>query len=103
EQTESREEALGPAALIAQLACYLLPAVAGLADEARGRHEHLVEHDFVEMPRAGQVLDRPDVEPGRFEIDEELRQALVAVLVVDRAGAAQRDHEMRLVRAAGPD
>src|SRR5690242_9210188 len=55
------------------------------------------------MARARQVLDRPDVEAGRFEVDEELRQALVAVLVADRAGAAQRDHEMRLVRAAGPD
>ncbi len=41
--------------------------------------------------------------PGRFAVDQELRQPVPAVFLGRRRGAQQRDHVVGIMRVAGPD
>ena len=54
----------GPAALEGEFARHLMPAVAEVADQRRGRQEDVVEHHLVEMVLAGHVEDRPHRDAG---------------------------------------
>ena len=50
-----------------------------------------------------QVDDRLDADAGRAQLEQELAEAGVPVLLVERAGAHERDHQLAVLRVAGPD
>jgi hypothetical protein len=52
---------------------------------------------------AGQLIDRIHRNPRRPHVDQELRQAMTAVLLGRGRGAEQADHVVGDVRIAGPD
>jgi hypothetical protein len=52
---------------------------------------------------ADQVDDRLDANAGRAQLEQELTQARVPILLVERARAHQRDHQLALPGVAGPD
>ena len=67
------------------------------------RNEGVVEHDLVEIVLAGHLDDRIDGDARRLHVDEELREAVAAVLLGRRRSAEQAEHVVGDVRVAGPD
>ena len=76
------------------------PPVTGLADDEVGGGPGAGEEDLVELRGAGELADRPDLDPGLVERDEQERQARVAL----RAGLGAGEHEAPVgqVRQRGP-
>ena len=103
QRVEGFEEALGPAALVGQFAGGLLPGAVDLAQHMIVGNEGIGEDDLVEVVLAADLVDRVDGDAGRLHVDEELREAVAAVLLRRRRGAEQADHVVGLVRVAGPD
>ncbi|MPM49515.1 hypothetical protein SDC9_96245 [bioreactor metagenome] len=102
EQHDGREQTLRPAALECQFGGDLLPALAFRADQRICTELHVLEEHFAEMAVARQILDRPHRHARQRQIDDHLRQPLVAVFAGAR-GAHQRDHVLAVVRIGGPD
>ena len=103
EQLVARQVTFRSRTLEGEFRRHLAPAAALGADQHAVGHQHVVEKHLVEHLLAGHVSDRAHGDAGKRHVDQELRQAGVAVLGVGRAGAHQRDHVMRDVRLRGPD
>ena len=69
EQDDARIQTLGAAALERELGGDLLPARALVADQRFVRQLDVVEEDLGEVAVAGEVLDRPDRDAGRLQVD----------------------------------
>ena len=85
---ERRQPAVGAAALVGHLGGVLVPTHAGIADDVRVGHVHVVERDLVEVVTPVKEWDRVDLKARRAQIDEELRQPSVLVSVFHRARSA---------------
>ena len=103
QHVEGFEKPLRPAALVGKLAGGLLPRAVDLAQHMIVGHECVVEHDLVEIVLAGHLDDRIDRDAGRLHVDQELGEAVAAVLLGRRRGAEQADHVVGDMRVAGPD
>ena len=66
-------------------------------------HEDVVEHHLVEIGVAGEIPDRTHLDARRVHRDEELGQAVAAVVGGGGRSAQKRDHVVRAVRVARPD
>ncbi|MCY1431249.1 hypothetical protein D9M71_472130 [compost metagenome] len=66
-------------------------------------NEDVVQEHLVEVVFAEHVVDRPHGDARGFHVDQELREAGVAVLLVARGGAQQGDHVVVALGAGGPD
>ena len=93
----ARHHALDPqrAALVGERAHRDPPAVVQLADEVRLRHDDVGEEHLGELGSARDVAQRPDLDAGRVEVDDQHRDALVLRHVgigADVAEALRRDH-----------
>ena len=53
------------------------PTIADLAKPLAIRHTHIGEEHFVEIRRAGDLMNRPAFDPRRFHIKEEIGEAFV--------------------------
>ena len=84
------EKPLGAAAFEGELARHLPPALPFPADQPVCRHKDAVEDDLVEVMVAGEIDDRPDRDARRFEVEDQLAEALVPV-GAGRPGAHERD------------
>ena len=101
EHQVGREPAVGSAALERELLADLGPSHADRPDDIRVGHEHVAEHDLVEVGSAVEERDGVHLDPGRVQIDEHLTQSRVAILGVTRAH--EGDHPVVLVRTGRPD
>src|SRR5258708_11732324 len=95
------QEPLRAAALEREFAGDLLPALTLIADQPLGRHEHAIEDDLVEIVLAGEVADRPHREARRLQVEDQLREAGVAVRPTAR-GAYPGGSRMRFIPVTGP-
>src|SRR5947208_1083449 len=101
EEREARQVPLGPAPLEGELGRHLRPARALLAHAHLLGEEDVLEHDRVEVVRAGEVDDGADRDAGELGVHQELREPLVLPSRIGM-GPEERDHEVAEVRVAGP-
>jgi hypothetical protein len=76
----------GDAALEAERPHRHLPALAGLADDVRGVGGRVLEEDLAELGGAGDLNDRPDLDPRLFHRHQQVGEAAVALRAGLRAG-----------------
>ena len=78
-----------------------LPAAADLAEQVLGGHVGRREEDLVELGLAGDLAQRPHLDPGRVHVDDQVREPRVPL----RLGVAAReqDAEVGEVRERRPD
>jgi hypothetical protein len=100
---ERLQEALGSAALVGELARRLLPRAVDLAEKMVLRDEGVSEHHLVEVVLAAHLQDRVDADARRLHVDQELREAVAAVVGGRRRSAEEPQHVVGLVGVAGPD
>src|SRR5690606_31298095 len=74
-----------------------------LADQALRTQNHILEEDFVEVLRTGQVDDGSNAHAGRPQLDKELTEVGMLLLLVVWAGGHQRYHPMRMMLECCPD
>ena len=80
------------------------PAASDLADDAVVRDEDVIEEDLVEGSVTGELAQRPDVDARCRHVEQEVRDALVAVRpLAGAAGAHQQDRPVGDLRHRGPD
>ena len=89
------------AALVQQRRHRHHPALALLAEQVRGRHLDVGEEDLVELGLAGDLPQRPHLDPGRVHVHGHVREALVARRV--RVAEADEDAPVGDVRERRPD
>src|SRR5262249_6668167 len=77
-----------------------LPALADLSDEMRARHARVLEEDLAELALAGDLPQRSDRHTGRVELDQDERDAAVAVF---RVGAGEDEDPVRPRPERRPD
>ena len=78
-----------------------LPAAADVAEQVLARNVHVREEDLVELRLARDLPQRAHLHAGRVHVDDDVRQARVALRL--RVAAADKDAEVREVRERGPD
>src|SRR3546814_14927897 len=79
----------------------LFPPLPPLADQCAVRHEHVVEENLVEVVMPRHVDDRADRDAGRIEVDQQLAEPRITLAAF--LGADEREHDVREMRAGGPD
>src|SRR5262249_30872165 len=99
----ARLRALRAAALVGELARRLLPGAVDLAQQVVLRDEGVGEHHLVEVLVAAHLADRVDADARGLHVDQELRQAVAAVVRGRRRSAEEAQHVVGLMRVARPD
>src|SRR5712691_2418239 len=77
------------------------PTVAGLAQDLRLRHLHVLEEDLVELGVAGDLDQRPDLDAGALHVDDQVGEAVARVDFLALAG--DEHAPLRYVRECRPD
>ena len=93
---------LGSAALERELGCRGPPAVASLAEHVAVGNEDVVEDDLIEVMGSADQQDRADRHALPVQMDEKLRQPVVAVAALERCGAGKGKERVCLVGSARP-
>src|SRR3546814_13313 len=97
------QEAFGARALHRQFSHDLRPAVTLRSQQRVGREFDTVEDHLVEMDLSSDVANAGNVDAGQRKIDQELRQANVAILASGGRSPRQNDHVAGDMRPGRPD